>query len=100
MIVIVGGGVAGLTAARVLFRARAPFTLFEREQTLGGRVHTTITDDGLRLDRGFQVLFTRYPAARRHLDLATLGVRSFAPGASIMMPDGQRHTLHDPLRAP
>ncbi|MHB8577084.1 MAG: protoporphyrinogen/coproporphyrinogen oxidase [Dehalococcoidia bacterium] len=100
MIVIVGGGVAGLTAARVLFRARAPFVLFEAEESVGGRVRTDVTAEGFRLDRGFQVLFTRYPAVRRHVDLAQLGVRTFTPGALIVGADGVRHDLDDPLRVP
>src|SRR5207302_1078621 len=100
MIVIVGGGLAGLTCARVLHQARAPFLLLERDETLGGRVQTDVTSDGFRLDRGFQVLFTRYPAVRRHLDLARLGVRSFTPGAVIVLPDGTQGDLDDPLRVP
>ena len=100
MIVIVGGGPAGLTCARVLHRERAQFLLLERQPALGGRVQTDITAEGYRLDRGFQVLFTRYPAARRHLDLDRLGVRAFAPGAVVVGPDGTLDELDDPLRVP
>ncbi|HEY7294004.1 MAG TPA: FAD-dependent oxidoreductase, partial [Dehalococcoidia bacterium] len=100
MIVIVGGGLAGITAARVLFRERVPFLLFEREAALGGRVRTDVTADGFRLDRGFQVLFTRYPAVRRHADLGRLGLCAFAPGAVIFGPGGACEELADPLRVP
>jgi phytoene dehydrogenase-like protein len=99
-VAIVGGGVAGLTCARVLLHARVPFVLFEREPVPGGRVRTDVTDDGFRLDRGFQVLFTRYPAVRRHVDLAQLGVRAFAAGAIVVDGDGQRFELDDPIRSP
>ncbi|HLZ68441.1 MAG TPA: NAD(P)/FAD-dependent oxidoreductase [Dehalococcoidia bacterium] len=100
MIVIVGGGLAGLTAARVLFRERAPFLLLEREQALGGRVRTDVTPEGFRLDRGFQMLFTRYPAVRRHLDLQQLGLCPLSPGAVIFGPGGEREELADPFRVP
>ena len=100
MIVIVGGGVAGLVCARVLFRAHVPFVLFERESEVGGRVRTDVTADGFRLDRGLQVLFTRYPAVRRHLDLDRLGVRPFALGAVIADADGKLNDVDDPLRVP
>lgn len=100
MIAIVGGGLAGITAARVLFRERAPFVLFEREQVLGGRVRTDVTAEGFRLDRGFQVLFTRYPAVRRFVDLKQLGLCAFTPGAVILGPGGEREELADPLRVP
>lgn len=99
-VLIVGGGLAGLTCARVLLHARVPFVLVEREAVPGGRVRTDVSEDGFRLDRGFQVLFTRYPAVRRHVDLAQLGVRAFTPGAIIMDEDGQRFDLDDPIRAP
>ncbi len=100
MIVIVGGGLAGITAARVLFRERVPFLLFERDGALGGRVRTEITAEGFRLDRGFQVLFTRYPAVRRHVELQQLGLCPFTPGAVILGPAGERSELDDPLRVP
>jgi phytoene dehydrogenase-like protein len=100
VIAIVGGGLAGITAARVLFRERAPFVLFEREPVLGGRVRTEVTPEGFRLDRGFQVLFTRYPAVRRFVDLKQLGLCAFTPGAVILGPGGERDELADPLRVP
>jgi len=100
MIVIVGAGMAGLTAARVLHRQGAPFLLFEREESVGGRVRTDRTAGGFRLDRGFQVLFTRYPAVRRHIDLDQLGPRAFTPGAIIMGPNGERDDIDDPIRVP
>ncbi|ESS11638.1 MAG: UDP-galactopyranose mutase [uncultured archaeon A07HR60] len=95
---IVGGGLAGLVAARRLATDGADVTLFEREAQVGGRVQTH-TVDGFTLDRGFQVLFTSYPAAQRELDLDALDLRSFAPGATICRPNS-RAVLADPLRAP
>ena len=97
-VVVIGGGLAGLVAARHLADGGADVTLYEANETVGGRV-TTQTDDGYTLDRGFQVLFTAYPAVRRELDLASLDLRRFSPGATIARP-GKRSVLADPLGDP
>jgi len=97
-VVVVGGGLAGLVAARRLTARGADVSLFEREPTVGGRVRSTHAE-GYTFDRGFQVLFTAYPAVRRELDLDALSLRSFRPGAVIAR-DGQRSTLADPLGDP
>ena len=97
-ILVVGGGLAGLVAARHLAAGGASVTLFERQREVGGRVRT-LERDGYRFDRGFQVLFTTYPAVERELDLEALDLRRFAPGATIARP-GHRSTLSDPLRDP
>ncbi|PSP94885.1 phytoene dehydrogenase [Halobacteriales archaeon QS_4_62_28] len=97
-VVVAGGGLAGLVAARHLADSGATVTLFERRETVGGRVRSR-TVDGYTLDRGFQVLFTAYPAVRRELDLDALSLRSFTPGATIARP-GERSVLSDPLRDP
>jgi phytoene dehydrogenase-like protein len=95
---VVGGGLAGLVAATRLAEAGANVTLYERRPEVGGRVRTE-TVDGFTLDRGFQVLFTSYPAVAAELDADALDVRRFAPGATICRP-GSRSTLSDPLRDP
>ncbi|MFB6101577.1 MAG: NAD(P)/FAD-dependent oxidoreductase [Haloplanus sp.] len=97
-VVVAGAGLAGLVAARHLADAGADVTVFERRDEVGGRVRTR-RQDGFTLDRGFQVLFTAYPAVRRELDLAALDLNSFSPGAVIARP-GERSTLSDPLRDP
>ena len=95
-VAVVGGGLAGLTAASRLAEAGARVRLFEERGTVGGRVRSR-HEDGFTLDDGFQVLFTAYPAAREELDLGALSLRRFAPGATIARPD-HRSTLSDPLR--
>jgi len=97
-VVVAGGGLAGLVAARHLAESGADVTLFERRNEIGGRVRSREVD-GYTLDRGFQVLFTAYPAARRELDFDALDLGRFTPGATIAR-DGERSVLSDPLRDP
>jgi phytoene dehydrogenase-like protein len=66
-VAIVGAGVAGLTAGRILHRAGCDVTLYEKADGIGGRVRSDRVR-GFVLDHGFQVLFTAYPAAERQLD--------------------------------
>ena len=96
--IVVGGGLAGLVSATRLAESGTDVTLVERRPTLGGRVRTREVD-GFTLDRGFQVLFTSYPAVRRELDTDALDFRAFSPGATICRP-GSRAVLSDPFRDP
>ncbi|WP_435195594.1 NAD(P)/FAD-dependent oxidoreductase [Natronomonas sp. EA1] len=97
-VAIVGGGLAGLVAARRLAERGERVTLFEERDELGGRVRST-HENGYTFDRGFQVLFTAYPSVRDELDLDALDMRYFSPGATIARPN-HRSTLSDPLREP
>ncbi len=97
-VVVVGGGLAGLTAGRRLAAEGFDVTLFERREDVGGRVRSR-RGDGYVFDRGFQVLFTAYPAAKRELDFDALDLRAFSPGATICRGD-RRSVLADPLREP
>ncbi len=97
-IVVVGGGLAGLVAARHLADGGTDVTVYEQHETVGGRVRSR-KHRGFILDRGFQVLLTGYPALERELDLEALELRYFNPGAVIARP-GQRSVLSDPLRDP
>lgn len=93
---IIGAGLAGLTCARMLDRWKVGVTLVEASDGVGGRVRSDY-HAGYTFDRGFQVLFDAYPAARRQLDLAALDLRPFDPGAIICV-GGRRVILTDPLR--
>ncbi len=97
-IAIVGAGLGGLTAGRILHRAGCDVTVFEKSDGVGGRVRSDRVR-GYTLDRGFQVLFTAYPAAKRQLDYAKLDSRCFDPGAIIALA-AERRELSDPLRTP
>lgn len=97
-VIVVGAGLAGLTCAKVLAEGDAEVVLFEASDGIGGRVRTD-EKDGFLLDRGFQVYFTAYPAARRHLDHDSLNLRAFDPGAVICQ-GRKRSVLSDPRRDP
>ena len=97
MIVVVGAGPAGLTCAKVLVEAGKEVRMLEAADRIGGRVRTDASADGFLLDRGFQVLFTAYPAARRQLDFKALALRRFVPGV-VLVKDGRWHELGDPRR--
>ena len=72
--------------------------MLEASDGVGGRVRTD-TVDGFRLDRGFQILLTAYPEARRQLDLDALDLCSFDPGALVWW-RGAWHPVADPFRRP
>jgi len=91
---------AGLACANTLHLAGRPFLLLEGDSQVGGRVRTDRTPEGFVLDRGFQVLLSSYPEARRTLDLAALKPRAFRSGAVIRMPDGSTTVLRDPWTEP
>ena len=95
---IVGGGLAGLACGDLLVQAGQRVLVLEREASPGGRVRTDRTG-GFLLDRGFQVLLTAYPEARRRLDYAALRLRSFYHGALVWTGRGL-HRVADPLRHP
>lgn len=97
-VVIVGGGLAGLAAARTLVAAGLDVTVLEASDRVGGRVRTDVVD-GYRLDRGFQILLTAYPELARWVDLAALSPCRFDPGAVVRV-GGRFHRVGDPLRRP
>lgn len=97
-VIIVGGGIAGLACARRLHTRKVELRVLEATGSVGGRIKTD-RKDGYRLDRGFQVLQTAYPEARRILDYQSLNLCAFAPGAMIRI-GGRFYTLADPLRHP
>lgn len=62
-VAIIGGGLAGLTAAVWLARAGVPVTVFEKARHLGGRALTE-QRGGFYFNLGPHAIFTKGPAAR------------------------------------
>lgn len=93
---IIGGGVSGLIAAKVLEDHGYSPTIIEATDRMGGRLKTDVVN-GYQLDHGFQVLLTAYPAAQKYLDYEALDLQTFLPGASIFKNRTQR-IIGDPLR--
>lgn len=83
-VVIVGGGISGLTAARELSGRGVRVRLFEREPACGGLVRTDHMD-GFVVDAGPDTLLTHKPAA---VEL----VRELGLDAGLVAPSARRTT--------
>ena len=59
-VVVIGGGLAGLSAAITLQEAGRDVEIFEGGDRVGGRVASDHID-GFTLDRGFQLINANYP---------------------------------------
>lgn len=97
-VLIIGGGLAGLCCALRLHQSGLSFQILEASDGVGGRVRTDKVE-GFLLDRGFQVLLTAYPEARRVLDYDALGLRPFYPGTLIRYKN-HFYRFADPWRHP
>jgi protoporphyrinogen oxidase len=97
-VVIVGAGLAGLSAAREIQRHGLSVIVLDSSDAVGGRVRTDIVD-GFQLDRGFQVMLTAYPELQTQVDMRALDLRPFDPGALVWR-NGKGHAVSDPFRKP
>lgn len=96
--IVVGAGLAGLCAARVLSAAGVEVLVLEATGRVGGRVRSDRLD-GFTLDQGFQAFNTSYPEPQRVLDVPGLGLREFTPGL-LVYSGGERHRVSAPHRRP
>ena len=93
---IIGGGISGLIAARVLEDSGLDPIIIEASDGIGGRLRTDTVDRHL-LDHGFQVLLTAYPSLKKFLDLESLELTAFQPG-SVIFDNGKKSVLGDASR--
>ncbi|MFE6196463.1 FAD-dependent oxidoreductase [Streptomyces sp. NPDC057838] len=82
-VAVVGGGIAGLAAATGLAERGARVTLYEREESLGGRLagHRTRLADGSEatMSRGFHAFFRQYYNLRGLLRRTDPGLDRLTP---------------------
>lgn len=93
---IIGAGISGLIAAKVLEENGYYPVIIESTDRVGGRVKTDLIQ-GYQLDRGFQVLLTAYPAVKKHLDLESLKLQKLLSGA-VIFKDNKQKLIGDPMR--
>ncbi len=93
---IIGAGLSGLAAAKVLENHGYHPEIYEASDVVGGRIRTDHVK-GHRLDRGFQVLLSEYPKAKQYLDFDKLNLKSLKSGA-VIFSKGKKSRIGDPLR--
>jgi hypothetical protein len=93
-VIIIGSGLAGLSAARQLSIYGIEVLVLEATDCVGGRVRTDIVD-GVHMDHGFQLYNTAYPEGQRVLDYQALDLHPFSSGV-ISATDHGRVKLGDP----
>jgi monoamine oxidase len=91
-VAIVGGGLSGLLAARLLDRGGVDVLVLEAQERVGGRTLTAHLDDSVFIDHGGQWVS---PNQGRIVALASeLGVELFPSwdeGKMVLVRDGERH---------
>ncbi|MGO1488695.1 MAG: FAD-dependent oxidoreductase [Arachnia sp.] len=105
-VVVVGGGIAGLSAAATLAERGVRVTVVEREEQLGGRVRswpTTLDNgDNVMMSRGFHAFFKQYYQLRALLKRAdpTLSGLRAVPDYPLTLRGGPRDSFAKIPRTP
>ncbi|MFJ8757072.1 FAD-dependent oxidoreductase [Streptomyces cyaneofuscatus] len=92
-VIIIGAGIAGLSAAHLLTGAGVGVSVLEAASTVGGRLATHEVD-GFRLDQLGPLLCTSWPELTSTPGLGTPELREFAPGV-LVHSEGRRHRTGD-----
>jgi len=97
-VLIVGGGLAGLSAAIHLEAAGVEVTVIESSDRAGGRVASDVID-GFICDRGFQLINAQYPAVQELNILKELDFIEAPRVIEVSLGD-RRHVIGDPRQVP
>lgn len=97
-VVVVGAGLAGLSAALELHARGVDVRVIEASDAVGGRIRTDLVD-GFRLDRGFQVINPYYPELRRLGVIDALDMHPLSAGVLVSINE-KLWPLGDPRREP
>jgi phytoene dehydrogenase-like protein len=97
-VLIVGAGLAGLSAALSLQAAGKDVLVVESSDRAGGRVASDLID-GFICDRGFQLINAKYPALQ---ELDVIKELDFLPAPRVIEVSlgEKRHPIGDPRQAP
>ncbi len=98
MYVVIGAGLAGLSAALTLQDAGADVAVLDASDRVGGRVASDLID-GFILDRGFQLVNLNYPEIKRWGIGEELDFK-LAPRSVRVSYDGGHVSLGDPRNSP
>ena len=85
--VVIGGGLAGISAALTLQDAGESVELYEAADDLGGRVRSDYVD-GYILDRGFQLINDGYPELKRLKVIGEIDFQRMSRSIDVMTPFG------------
>ena len=96
--VVIGGGLAGLSAALTLQEAGEEVELFEASDGVGGRVRSDYVD-GFILDRGFQLINSGYPEIKRLGVIPEIQFRKASRSVDVITQFGLT-TIGDPRQHP
>lgn len=97
-VLVVGAGLAGLSAAIALQSAGVDVSVIESSDRAGGRVASDVID-GFICDRGFQLINAKYPAVQ---ELDVIKELDFLPAPRVIEVSlgEKRHPIGDPRQAP
>lgn len=96
--VVIGGGLAGISAALTIQEAGESVELYEASDDLGGRVRSDYVD-GFILDRGFQLINSGYPEIKRLKVMEEIDFQSVSRTIDVVTPFGVA-SISDPRLNP
>ncbi|MBC7463426.1 MAG: FAD-dependent oxidoreductase [Actinobacteria bacterium] len=91
-IAIVGGGLAGISAARHAISHGFEIELFESSDHFGGRLASAVIDSCV-IDRGFQVVNVNYPELKKLLPVKRVKSKPLFVGLSFIDESGMRRDI-------